>query len=268
MNAPVNPGVAVTALKVNRTADTTDWQDSRNYISFCSFFSTPTYFSECLCKGMPSAGGRGRLLDIGCGSGIVGIYGLLHNKAAFVTFTDVQFEAIAETCSNVVKHIEQGRLTCTQAQFVEPVEFTRLPCKLAADHDLVAFNPPQIPLRFLDEESRNKVQGDRTTGYFRNGGCDGLDPARVFLHWYAGLDNPKPLAVILLSSLLGKTEIDAAIHEAGLTYEVVNAERVPLREMFWPAVERLDRTEHDNRLLERAERGWTKVLLPCLLHAA
>ena len=71
----------VSRLHASVESKFTDWRGARAYVSSISFFDAPSYFAETLCAAIPPKHGRRRLLDVGCGSGIVGIYCLLKGKA-------------------------------------------------------------------------------------------------------------------------------------------------------------------------------------------
>lgn len=239
----------------------TDWRGAKRYISVNSFFDTPTYFSEWLCKNMPVATGKKRLLDVGCGSGIVGIYCLLKHKADFVTFADIECKAISETCSNVVKRVERDQISVKHVAFLEPSEFRKIPRSIVMKHDLIAFNPPQIPEKLLSKAKLKELRADPLTSHFRAGGPDGLRLAREFFQWYARLRKPRPAAVIELSSLIGKGLIDKTIREYGLTYDIVGRpKRVKLRPFFWPKVGALGNEDRKDRSLRCKNGKWTKVL--------
>lgn len=240
----------------------TDWRGAKVYVSPISFFDAPSYFAENLCKAIPRKRGHRRLLDVGCGSGIIGIYCLLEDKADFVTFTDVQCHAIAESCANVKRHIERGKLRPEQAAFVEHCPFEKIPPDIAAHHNLIVFNPPQIPERYVDRALVQSTKADASMSYFRLGGRDGLKIVRKFLQWYDGLGPKRPNAIVQLSSFIGRSLIEKTISEQELSCEITLSEPVDLRPMFWKAVEALSDEERVDRALIKKKNGaWMKRLL-------
>jgi methylase of polypeptide subunit release factors len=150
-----------------------DWPDARAYVSPISFFDPPSYFAENLCKTIPPKSGNRRLLDVGCGSVIIGIYCLIEGKADFVTFSDIQCQAIAESCANFVRHVELKKLRVEQAAFMEHCPFQRISREIVVEHELVVFNPPQIPEKYLNPETVKKRRPIWPRRIFDWGGATG-----------------------------------------------------------------------------------------------
>lgn len=239
----------------------TDWRGAGAYVSQISFFDTPSYFAENLCKALPTGRGGQRLLDIGCGSGIIGLFCLLEGKAAFVTFSDIQCHAIAESCANFVRHVRQKKLQAGQAAFMEHCPFQKIPREVVAAHDLVVFNPPQIPERYVDGDLLRSAKTDPSLAYFRLGGSDGLKVVREFLRWYRSLGTRTP-AIIQLSSFIGRSLIEKTMADYKLRYEITASKPVNLRPMFWKAAEAFSDQRRSDRALFRKKNGvWTKRLL-------
>jgi methylase of polypeptide subunit release factors len=238
-----------------------DWPKASKYISIDGGHP-PSRFAEAFAETIPIEPGRTRFLDIGCGSGIIGIYCLIETKAAFVTFNDILDEWISIARVNVNKKIEQGEILRSQAEFIN-AKFTDIPGDVIARHSLLGFNPPQLPDKYLGD-----VGEDRVRASFRNGGPDGLEVARQFFEWYAGLDVSKPDAVILLSSFLGWSRITEAIERHRIQWRELKRTRVTLREFMWNDAKKLssDRKEKiDRSLVEGPGDSWTKELVTILL---
>lgn len=240
----------------------TDWQKSQEYISCFTVFDTPSYFSESFCTNIPVASGEGRLLDVGSGTGVVGLYCLVHGKAKFATFTDKQWKAVSESWANALRGIEATKIRADQVAFCEPMEFEKIPSEIVAEHDLIAFNPPQIPMQMLTPTGQAKINNDPSTGAYRNGGDSGLEYAEKFLHWYSELGKSRPAAAILLSSLIGPSLIENTIGRHRLRIMDTKSSRVRLREDFWAEVEKLSDSDREERRLQRdAKFTWTKELI-------
>ncbi len=104
---------------------------------------------------------------------------------------------------------------------------------LVAQHDLIAFNPPQLPESIVSHDYLAQVLANESEMLFRIGeqgsNPDGVGVVREFLRWLADLKQPKPTAVVTQSSLLGKNLILEAIQSCRLSAAILNRTRVPLR---------------------------------------
>jgi methylase of polypeptide subunit release factors len=239
-----------------------EWSEARSFVSETAEFDPPSLFAKVLCETMPVERGATRMIDVGCGTGIIGIFSLVEKKAQSVTFVDVLPEAIATARANVSQHIREGTLRESQVAYVAS-EFENLSLTLLAKHDLVAFNPPQLPVAFTDRKYLQAVECSRIMSQFRLGGPDGLSIVRQFLRWYAALPDWRPRAVFMLSSFLGRYQINDAINQYGLRATTLSETAVPLRECLTEAANRFshDIDEMRNRSLQLREGTWTKVLL-------
>ena len=86
---------------------------------------------------LPTISSNIRLLDMGCGSGVVGV--MTQAAGAKVTATDIDPRAVAAARSNGLRDVRQGSL-------FEPIKKERFDC--------IAFNPPYFPGR-----SRGRLYG-------------------------------------------------------------------------------------------------------------
>jgi methylase of polypeptide subunit release factors len=243
------------------------WPEASKYISSISVFDPPSLFTKTISEIIPIKSGFTRLLDIGCGCGIIGIYCLIKKKTKLVTFNDIQDAAILETRANVAMHIEQGAIHESQVAGHRG-SFTTIPPSIITHHDLIAFNPPQLPTGFINKEHRKKIEADSSMSLFRIGGPDGLKIVKEFFTWYAMLKPPKPAAIIVLSSFLGRNLIKKKVEEHCLKWEILKETQVPLREILNDAADKFskDNAELSDRSLERNFSGgfsakWSKKLL-------
>jgi methylase of polypeptide subunit release factors len=238
-----------------------EWPEAKHFTSVVGDFDPPSHFAEAMAQTIPIKPGKTRLLDVGCGCGIIGIFCLTQRKARFVTFNDIQSNAIATTFVNVDIHIQRGNIrekevACLKAAFAE------IPPAVVAKHDLIAFNPPQLPWKYITEEYREDIKANAYQRGFRDGGRDGLRVVRQFLKWYRGLKTPRPIAVVVLSSVLGKSRIQAALDGNKLNWKVLEKRRVPLRRILAHSAHKFSKTERDDRSLLKGDDGeWTKELL-------
>lgn len=233
------------------------------YVS-CWRNEEPSRFAFTLAQTLPIEPNVTRLLDIGCGSGIQGIYSLIEKQARSVTFMDIERVWLNAARCNVDIKVRELRIRPAQARFLDPSDLSDIPYEEVARHDLIVFNPPQLPYAFLDEESRRKIDSDPVERRFRNGGAMGLEVVEKFLGWYSGLPSPKPDAVILLSSFLGKSNIEALIASFGgsLRREPTPTE-APLRRFLWEAAEGFSHSEvaAADRRIRKIGDVWYKHLL-------
>lgn len=178
-----------------------------------------------------------------------------------MTFSDIQCHAVAESCANVVRQIERKKLLPEQAAFIEHCAFEDIPAEVAIEHDLIVFNPPQIPERYLDAGILENTKADLAMAYFRLGGPDGLKVVREFLRWYRNLRTRTP-AFIQLSSFIGRSLIEKTIASHDLRYEITASQLVDLRPIFWKAAETLSGEQRADRALrQKKDGGWKKRLL-------
>jgi len=83
------------------------------------------------------AEGPGRILDIGTGSGCIGIAAALTFPDAQVDATDISREALAVAARNVARHRVDGRVQLHLADLFPPRE--------RGAYDLILANPPYVP---------------------------------------------------------------------------------------------------------------------------
>jgi hypothetical protein len=242
---------------------TWEWPRARNYVFTRSKFDPPSLFAKAACEFVPVVPGKTRLLDIGCGRGIIGLYCLAERKARSVRFNDVQQIAIDETLRNSIRLILRRRFSPSQIGFSCAQSFSRIPREIVEESDMISFNPPQLPYKYLAKAKLAEIRADPQNSAFRLGGPDGLKLVRKFCRWYSSLGTPRPRAVLVLSSFLGRDNISTAMHSAGLRAHILREVRIPLREMLTDAATRLarDSTQRHNRSLQLVNGRWTKRLL-------
>ena len=228
----------------------------------------PSRLSQVLAETIPVEPRTNKLLDIGCGTGIIGLYCLLEKKARSVTFIDLMPEWMDITRSNVRLNIEKGAITPSQVDVMEAMPFTRISPEVVARHDMVIFNLPQYPEDYATPRDLSTFAADPIKGNYRLAGPDGLKLAREFFQWYARLEQPKPDAVFVLWSILGKRQIIEALQiEAPqaerFQWKIIKETPVPLKPEFsrFAAQFFQDPEEKDNRMLGRDGDGWTHTVL-------
>src|ERR1700689_3799467 len=160
----------------------TQWWQA--YIGDCGC-EKPSKLSEVLAETIPAEPRTKKLLDIGCGTGIIGLYCLLEKKASSVTFVDILHEWIDITRANVSLKIEEGAITPSQVDVMDAMPFDRILPELVAQHDTIVFNVPQFPGDFVAPSELSKIGADPIRARYRLAGRDGLQLARDFSQWYA-----------------------------------------------------------------------------------
>jgi methylase of polypeptide subunit release factors len=223
----------------------------------------PSKLSQLLAETIPAEPRTKKLLDIGCGTGIIGLYCLLEKKAGSVTFLDVLDEWIDITRANVSLKIEEGAITPSQVNVLDAIPFDRIHPEVAAQHDMVVFSLPQFPEDFVSPSDLSKIRADPIRARYRLAGGDGLKLVRDFSQWYACLRQPKPDAVFVLWSILGKRQIARALETDSFRWRIIQETPVPLKPEFCRvAAEFLqDAEERENRMLAKDGDGWSNHVL-------
>ena len=239
--------------------DSQEWMEADRYIKLNgNVFPAPSQFAKALAEGLPTNPNT-VLLDVGCGSGIIGIYSLIFHGVRSVTFNDMHPDAINVTRSNVDWHVETGKLNSMQVSF-NLGGFTSLSTELVMHHNLIAFNPPQLPMALAEQSKVAEIEADDVERGYRSGGRDGLDVIRQFLNWFASLGENAPKAVIQLSSFLGKSRIDAAFHEHNFRPQIVADVPAKLRASLQRSAKRMSETDRRDRYLSSDAGVWKKRL--------
>jgi methylase of polypeptide subunit release factors len=104
----------------------------------------PSHFARVLAENLPTEP-EGRLLDIGCGCGVIGLCWLCRKQGRSVTFNDLMPQWLDLTRRNVEAKIYEGAIERSQVNFTTVGSFRTIPEEVIAQHTLVAFNPPQLP---------------------------------------------------------------------------------------------------------------------------
>jgi methylase of polypeptide subunit release factors len=241
------------------SAPTEWWQP---YVADCGP-EKPSRLSQVLAETIPVEPRTKKLLDIGCGTGIIGLYCLLENKARSVTFIDLMPEWIGITRANVSAKIEEGAITPSQVDVMDAMPFAQISPEVVAQHDMVIFNLPQYPEAFANPSDLSEFEADPMRARYRLAGPDGLRLVRDFSQWYACLKQPKPDAVFVLWSILGKRQITEALKPDRFQWKIMKETPIPVKPEFSRVAMQFfqDPEERDNRMLERDGDGLTNRVL-------
>ncbi len=181
-------------------------------------------FTSALLRSLQQVKSK-RIIDVGCGSGVIGIYALIQG-CDFVLFNDIQKEALELTSCNLKSNQILDRFQLRQCPFSE------LDGMELATFDLLTFCAPQFPIKYF---SQNPFPNDEQV--FRDGGPDGWKILREFLDWYATLKPTPPPAILVFSSILGKSTIRDEIQKRDLRWKHHSSYEFPLRQSLVKAFE-------------------------------
>jgi len=194
-----------------------------------------TPFSRLMCETL-ALDKPDRLLDIGCGSGVVGLYCLL-NGSKFVHFNDVLPAAIDLTLGNITQYqIERSRYQLIIAPF-QNFNFN------LHTVDAIAFNPPQLPTDLVDIEQFQ----EKSERIFRDGGATGRSLIDLYVNWLAENMPKHSKAYLGMSSMLMIDDLIEQAAKLGLSTLKKHHKIVPLRKIFNTAVINMSAMERKKR---------------------
>ncbi len=137
----------------------------------------------------------GDVLEVGCGSGVVGILMALEGKCGSLTLLDINPQAVACAKENARKN----KIGAKKIKFICSDLFARLP---ASSHfDFILFNPPYLPT----------ADGERFSGKINHafdGGKDGLEAVAQFLARVKKHLAPGGKILLVASSLQPRAKLD------------------------------------------------------------
>ena len=138
----------------------------------------------------------GRVLDLGCGTGAVGIEAAKKESVATVTCSDVNPAAVELAEKNALSNGMREKM-----KFVVGDLFTPFPP--SAVFDVIAFNPPYLPTGKEDV-----VEGSLNAAF--DGGIDGRAITTRFLGGFESFLSSSGIVLLVQSSLSG---IDESVRE-------------------------------------------------------
>lgn len=207
-----------------------------------------TLFSEVMCETL-AASPPVRLLDIGCGSGIIGLFALL-NGSEYVYFNDIQPDAITLTKRNLKHH----QIPSSAYQFIN-LPFQKIDLA-SCQFDAIAFNPPQLPTQMVSIEKF----GAQQEKIFRDGGPNGLHLIEQFIDWLAKSLPNNTRAYLGISSMLLVDDLLDKVQQKGLLAEKKHQRTVPLRDIFHPLIEQMPESLRQRRKLSKRDDQWYKKI--------
>ena len=154
--------------------------------------------------------GFGDFLDLGCGSGVVGISASKNPLVKKITFADISKNALSCAKENALRNNVKNEV------FIE----TDLFSKIKGKFDSIAFNPPYLPT-----SKQEKVKGLLNHAF--DGGINGRKGLDKFLEKFETHLKPGGVLLLLNSSrsatgdLDGNSESKKVLEEKGFAVEAV-----------------------------------------------
>lgn len=139
-------------------------------------------------------------VDLGCGSGVLGIYALLNSRCKRVVFIDVQDDAVKTTSVNVALNGVAAFSVVIQSDACDP-----LPIR-PSSVDIVLANPPYLPAE--DHAARDEAV---------NGGVEGYEKALCFIRASTSILRQCGRLYLVYSSLSKPSIIRSQLERLGYT---------------------------------------------------
>lgn len=148
---------------------------------------------------------RGRVLEVGCGSGLISISNAKHNPRNEVIGVDISPAAVRASMDNAVRN------GASNARFIESDLFSNLG---GMRFDCIAFNPPYLPT-----SEAEKLPGMLNHAF--DGGPDGRRVIGRFLSDFGAFLSPGGCALILHSSLNGPEKTMAVLAGSSMRVSIL-----------------------------------------------
>jgi release factor glutamine methyltransferase len=150
---------------------------------------------------------RGRVLDVGTGSGIQAIAAAEKKDVREVVAVDIDKEAVAALCNKKIK-----KITALQSDLFSHVK---------GKFDTIIFNPPYLP---ADENDADLAL---------DGGKKGHELIERFLSEAKKHLSKEGIILMVFSSRTGKEEVDTAIAREGYAYTALAEKDLPFFEKLY-----------------------------------
>ncbi len=135
-----------------------------------------------------------RILDLCTGSGCIGLAIANRVKDARITLADVSKDALAVAKKNIVRHKLSGRVSCVQADALQPAS------SFLGKFDMIVSNPPYVTAKEMQELPASVKDHEPHLALF--GGEDGLDFYRAIVSNFT--DALKPGGFLCLEFGMGQ----------------------------------------------------------------
>jgi len=157
---------------------------------------------------------KGKVLDMGCGSGIQGITALTNKNVTEITFSDINPNALEYTKHELT---EENNSKSKKAHFIHSNLFENI----KESYDTIIFNPPYLPDDALDDEK-----------LITTGGKEGYELIELFLKEAKIHLNIDGQILLLFSSLSKKGEIDAILKELNYIKFQIGKENLFMEQLY------------------------------------
>lgn len=157
---------------------------------------------------------KGRVLDLGCGSGIQGITALNNKNVIEVTFSDINPKALKYAKDGLT---EENNSKSKKTNFIHSDLFNNI----KESYDTIIFNPPYLPDDELDEEK-----------LITTGGKHGYELTETFLEQAKSHLNIDGQILLLFSSLSDKGKIDNIIKSLDYNKFQIGKESVFMEQLY------------------------------------
>jgi release factor glutamine methyltransferase len=154
---------------------------------------------------------RGRILEIGCGTGIVSLHCARANASNIVEGVDISNAAVVLANKNA----KQNKIA--NARFYESDFFSNIDTKANEKYDWILFNAPYLPTSEYE-----KVKGKINFAF--DGGENGRDVIEKFIGLAPSHLKKGGSVLLIASSLSGIDEICKCFSEKGFNTEIIDEE--------------------------------------------
>jgi methylase of polypeptide subunit release factors len=198
----------------------------------------PRRSTKMLVKNMNTLSGR-TVLDLGCGSGIIGIVAALRG-AGRVVCLDISLRA----CRNAVRNFRLNEL----AERVDVVAGDGSSCLRDSAFDVVVLNPPMTP-------------SPRPLPRYTWGGADGREFLRRFLSDIPRILKNGGRLLATASSLVGVDWVASTLESHGLCVRVLECELVKCGKMLRELLDYIRSLNHASVISLNGEPHWLLAVL-------
>ncbi len=164
-----------------------------------------------------------KILDMGCGTGYLGIAAMRSPKVSSVCFADINPDAIECAKMNVTRNNPRN----VQTSFVVSDLFSNVSGKF----DIVMFNAPYLPDPSKDEITMNKEHEIALSG-----GKDGIELSMRFIDGLSQHIEENSMVVLVGSTASNKDKLLNHITESGFGYSVEATRKFFFEEIFVLAI--------------------------------